>query len=115
MAIICDIDNTLLRNGIQPIQKTIDVINRQGQVYLITGRSEADRAKTVLALRAAKIRYITLMMNSIGPTAQEQLRSKRINASRLMGTKSITMAIDDDNMAQTMYRSLGIKSVMGPG
>jgi predicted Fe-Mo cluster-binding NifX family protein len=113
MAIICDIDNTLLRSGIYPMPKTINAIKGQ-QVFLITGRLESERAKTVQTLKKYGIQYSALLMNNVGPDMASQLRSKRVNAHTAMGRASISLAIDDDQHAQTLYKQLGIPNVTGP-
>jgi len=44
--IICDIDNTLLRNGTQPIQKTIDYIKSlKTRIIIVTGRGVTKEQK----------------------------------------------------------------------
>jgi hydroxymethylpyrimidine pyrophosphatase-like HAD family hydrolase len=66
-AIIVDIDDTLLRNGTQPMRSTIDWVNRQSlkyDIYLVTGRNNSMRDDTVRALSRAGVKYNRLIMNT---------------------------------------------------
>jgi hydroxymethylpyrimidine pyrophosphatase-like HAD family hydrolase len=64
MATICDIDDTLLKNGNKPMQNVIDYVNAlPGAVILVTGRNNTDRAKTIKALKSAGVKYSKLIMN----------------------------------------------------
>ena len=115
MGMIVDIDGTILFQGVKPMVKTIRNINLENNVFLITGRPESDRAKTIVALKAARISYRALLMNNTGSDAPAmQIRSKRMNAMRVMAHNPITKAIDDNPAAREMYKSLGIANVTAP-
>ena len=44
MATIVDIDDTLLRNGSQPIKRVIDYVNAlPGKIIIVTGRNKSER------------------------------------------------------------------------
>lgn len=112
MGVIVDIDGTLLIRGVMPIAKTISAVNLNKDVYLVTGRPESERAKTVLALKTARVSYKALLMNNTGSNVPAmQIRSKRANAIRIMARNTITQAIDDNPAAREMYKSLGIANV----
>ena len=107
MAIIVDIDDTLLRNGIYPIQRTIDYIKTlPGSKIIVTGRPESQRAETVRALRNAGVRYSRLIMNPY--STRESNKHKAEVARRLKG---ITLAIDNDEGARAAYSRAGIKTM----
>jgi len=105
--IICDIDNTLLRNGTQPIQKTIDYINSlKTRVIIVTGRERSQRSETVDALKAAGVKYNSLLMNPY--SYKESNRWKSEIAEKL---KEATLAIDDNAGARSAYSKAGIKAI----
>lgn len=106
MATIVDIDDTLLRNGTQPIQRTIDYIKTlQGPIYIVTGRSPKQKAETVRALRAAGVRYSRLYMNP-GPLSDNEFKYQ--TAKRLRG---VTLAIENNPEARAGYRRAGLKTL----
>ena len=107
MATIVDIDDTLLRNGTQPIRRTIDYINSlPGAIYIVTGRPASTRERTVQALRAAGVRYSRLIMNPY--STSESNKHKAEVARRLKG--SVSLAIDNDAGARAAYSKEGIKT-----
>jgi hypothetical protein len=104
MSIIVDIDDTLLRNGVYPIRRTIDYINSlPGSKIIVTGRPESTRKKTVEALNNAGIRYSRLIMNPYG--TKDSNKHKAEVAARLKG---VTLAIDNDSGARAAYSKAGI-------
>lgn len=105
MATIVDIDDTLLRNGTQPIQRVIDYVNAlPGSIIIVTGRPNSTRSETVRALRAAGVKYSRLIMNPY--STRESNKHKAEVARRL---KSIaTLAIDNDAGARAAYSNEGI-------
>lgn len=105
MAIICDIDGTLLNKGVQPITKVVDYINKQKDVYLVTARPEAERARTVAALRSAGIKYSQLLMK---PKGQDDIPSKMLHVRHI---PSVTLAIDNDPATRAAYQKLGIATM----
>ena len=108
VAIICDIDDTLLRNGDQPIQHTIDYFNSlPGPRILVTGRNAKTRAETVRQLRAAGIRFTTLYMN---PTGGNDAQFKYETAMRLKKQYKIEVAIDNNPNMRAAYRRAGVKT-----
>jgi hypothetical protein len=107
MAIIVDIDNTIVRNGDNPIQKNIDYINSLGErKIIITGRPESDRTDTVSMLKSIGFSYSRLIMNP-GSTADSNTHKKE-SASKLT---DIVLAIDDNPGARRAYNSIGIKTM----
>ena len=107
MATIVDIDDTLLRNGTQPIRRVIDYVNAlPGKIIIVTGRPASTRAKTVAALHAAGVRYSRLIMNPYG--THDSNKHKGEVARRLKG--SVNLAIDNDAGARAAYSKEGIKT-----
>jgi len=109
--IICDIDDTLLRNGTQPIQHTIDWINERAKNYsivLVTGRPESQRKATIKALQAAHIKYNRLIMNP-GSTADTAAYKKEVG-KRLKASGRVAVAIDNNEKMRNAYASVGIKT-----
>jgi hypothetical protein len=104
MSIIVDIDDTLLRDWVYPIRRTIDYIESlPGSKIIVTGRPESTRQKTVEALRNAGIKYSRLIMNPY--STRESNKHKGEVAQRLRG---VTLAIDDNPNARAAYEKAGI-------
>ena len=107
MATIVDIDDTLLRNGTQPIRRTIDYVNSlPGAIYIVTGRPSSTRVETIRALRSAGVKYSRLIMNPY--STRESNKQKAEVAERLKG--SVSLAIDNDAGARAAYSRAGIKT-----
>lgn len=114
--VIVDIDNTLLKYGNVPIQKTVDKVNelaKKNKIVIVSGRLESDRKDTVGALKNAGVKYSRIILNKIGSSTPDQLESKRQAAESLKKDDNVILAIDDDPRARKIYKELGIKSV-GP-
>jgi hypothetical protein len=111
--LIVDIDDTLLQNGVQPIQKVIDYVNNDYPEYLVvivTGRLETDREATVAALLDAGVQYDRLIMKQ--DEALDNAEYKKSVAEELIADgKTIDKAIDNDSAARDAYTQLGIKVV----
>ena len=106
MATIVDIDDTLLRNGTQPIQRTINYLKTlQGPIYIVSGRNPKRKAETVRALRSAGVKYTSLYMNP-GPLSDNEFKYQ--TAKRLKG---VTLAIDNDLEARAGYSRAGLKTL----
>jgi hypothetical protein len=115
MAVIFDLDGTLIKKGVQPNPKMIALCNNTPDAYIITGRPEKDRAVTVQLLRKYGIRYKKLLMNTMTNDAMGQIQSKRMNAQHVMQQAgNVTMAVDDDPAARILYQKIGISNVTGP-
>ena len=108
MATICYIDDTLLRNGSQPIQRVIDYVNAlPGALILVTGRNVSDRSDTVKALRSAGVKYNRLIMN---PGSSSETADFKYNVGlKLKG--SVNLAIDNNATMRKAYEKAGIKTM----
>jgi hydroxymethylpyrimidine pyrophosphatase-like HAD family hydrolase len=105
--IICDIDDTLLRNGTQPIQKTIDYVNSLNtKVIIVTGRERSQRAETLKALADAGVKHGSVLMN---PYSYKQ--SNKWKAECAEKLHDATLAIDDNAGARSAYKKAGIKAI----
>jgi len=107
MATIVDIDDTLLRNGDQPIQRVIDYVNSlPGKIIIVTGRNVSQRRETVAALRRAGVKYSRLIMNP-GSSA-DTAKYKYEVGMRLRN--QVDLAIDNNATMRDAYRRAGIKT-----
>ena len=107
MATIVDIDDTLLRNGSQPIQRVIDYVNAlPGPKYIVTGRPESTRAETVRELKSAGVRYSRLYMNPYS-TSNSNKHKEEI-AIKLKG--KVSLAIENNPEQRAIYSKHGIKT-----
>ena len=105
MATICDIDDTLLRNGTQPIQRVIDYVNSlPGSLIIVTGRNESQRSVTVKALRAAGVKYSRLIMN---PGSSSDTAKYKYEVG-LKHKGSVNLAIDNNPTMRAAYAKAGI-------
>lgn len=106
--IIVDIDDTLLRNGSQPIKSTIDWVNSHSSynVVIVTGRPDSTRSKTAEALRNAGVKYDSLHMN---PYSTHE--SNKWKAEMARKYHNAILAIDNDEGARAAYRKEGIKAI----
>jgi len=108
MAIICDIDDTILRNGVHPIEKTIEYLKTlDGPIYIVTGRPESDRGDTVRALHAAGVKYSRLIMNPYSEANTAKFKGEV--AQRLKG--KVSLAIDNNTTMRHEYEKAGIKTL----
>jgi len=108
MATICDIDDTLLRNGTQPIKKVIDYVNAlPGALILVTGRNVSERKSTIKALKDAGVKYNRLIMNPGSSSETEDFKYKV--GVRLRG--SVNLAIDNNATMRKAYEKAGIKTM----
>jgi len=107
MATIVDIDDTLLRNGTQPIRRTIEYIKTlKGPIYIVTGRSPKQRSETVRALRAAGVRYSALYMNP-GPMSDNEYKGQM---GKKLKARGATLAIENNPDARAAYSRAGLKT-----
>ena len=105
MSTIVDIDDTLLKNGTQPIQRVIDYVNAlPGSLIIVTGRNKSQRKETVVALRKAGVKYSRLIMNpgSSADTAQYKYEvGKKLRSQ-------VNLAIDNNATMRAAYAKAGI-------
>jgi hypothetical protein len=108
MSTIVDIDDTLLRNGNQPIQRVIDYVNvLPGSLIIVTGRNKSQRAETVKALRSAGVKYSRLIMNP-GSSAETADYKYKVGIKL---HNSVNLAIDNNPTMRAAYAKAGIKTM----
>lgn len=108
--IIVDIDGTLL-TGNNGIDKTVAWVNEKSKsytIYLVTGRPEAERAKTTRALKSNGVKYNRLYMNDKYKDHEYTMEHKRNKATELLKNDNIVLAVDNDPDARAVYSKLGI-------
>lgn len=109
--LIVDIDGTLLRNGVEPIDRTIAYVNDHYPDYriaIVTGRPVSRRAETIRALRAARVLYDALYMR---PETEDTIAHKARTAAELLRSGEVEKAIENDPDARAAYAELGIEAV----
>jgi HK97 family phage prohead protease len=105
--LICDIDDTIMHNG-QLIPDVVHFVESQEMgIMLVTGRLEADRAKTVQQLQDLGMDYDDLFMNDLGSSARS-VEFKKAMAEKLLAAYDVHLAVDNDAGARQAYDSLGI-------
>ena len=105
MATIVDIDDTLLRNGTQPIRRVIDYVNAlPGSLIIVTGRNVSQRKETVAALRAAGVKYSRLIMNP-GSSADTAKYKYEVGVKL---RSQVNLAIDNSPKMRAAYSRAGI-------
>ena len=112
VAVITDIDDTIIRNGTRPIRDVIDHINSlPGDLFVITGREERQRGTTVTTLNNAGLRAFQLFMR---PDANVDTISFKIGeAERIAQTYRITHVFENDADTRDAYAELGL-TVLNP-
>ena len=107
VAVITDIDDTIIRSGTRPIRDVIDAINGlPGDLFVITGREERQRATTITTLRNAGLRPFQLLMR---PDSDVDTISFKIGeAERIAETYRITHVFENDSDTRDAYEQLGL-------
>lgn len=108
--LICDIDDTIIHNGMLITEVASWVGQQEVGIELVTGRLEATRAETVAQLAKLGMDYDHLYMNDLGSTAKA-VEFKKKTAQELLKTYDVVLAIDNDGGAREAYASLGIPVV----
>ena len=107
--IITDIDDTVLRAGQYPIQKTIDYINSlKTKVIVVTGRERSQRKETEAILKKIGLHYNSLLMN---PYSYKLSNKWKAEVAKAINTAAIVLAIDDNAGARKAYETQGIKAI----
>ena len=105
MSTIVDIDDTLLRNGNQPIQRVIDYVNAlPGSLIIVTGRNKSQRKETVAALRRAGVKYSRLIMN---PGSSADTAKYKYEVGKKLRSQ-VSLAIDNNATMRAAYAKAGI-------
>lgn len=112
VAVITDIDDTIVRNGTRPVSDVVEHINSlPGDLFVITGREERQRETTVTTLSNAGLRAFELLMR---PDASvDQISFKVGEAERIAQTYRITHVFENDADTRDAYSALGL-TVLNP-
>jgi uncharacterized protein len=105
--LICDIDDTIIHNGMLIVDVADWVQKEDVGIYLVTGRLEKQRDETVAELGRLGMDYDRLLMNDLGSTAKA-VEFKKQTAEKLLSEYDVVLAIDNDGGAREAYASLGI-------
>jgi HK97 family phage prohead protease len=110
LAVIVDIDGTLIENG-RLIEKTYAYIDdmEDTQIFIVTGRNVSQRDSTVEQLDALGVDYDRLFMNP-GSTADTP-EFKKATAEALLKEFNVIIAIDNNRDNRSVYRELGITAL----
>jgi len=107
--IVSDVDDTILRNGREPIDKTIAFLNNSDvPVVIVTGRTEDERDETAAQLEAAGVEYAMLMTNN---TDAGTLDYKRSTMRSLLDQFDVVLAVENDADVRAAYTDLGVEAV----
>lgn len=100
--VITDIDDTIVRAGVNPIRETIDEINGYGvDVYVLTGRDPGQRPATERLLADIGLRYEELYM--VGSQA-----AKREAINEIAAEHEVIAAYENDPTVRGFYETAGI-------
>jgi HK97 family phage prohead protease len=110
LAVIVDIDGTLIQNG-RLIEKTYAYIDdmEDTQIFIVTGRNDSTRNATAAELDSLGIDYDRLFMNP-GSTADTP-QFKKATAETLLKEFNVILAIDNNPANRAVYRELGITAL----
>ena len=109
-AVIADIDDTIVRNGTEPIREVIDRINSlPGDLFVLTGRAERQRASTTTTLNNAGLRSFQLLMAPDDDA--NAVAFKMAETLRIMETHYVTHVFENDAATRDAYAELGLTVV----
>ena len=104
--IVSDVDDTILRNGTDPIDTTIAFLEEMPiPLVIITGRTEAERDETATALDRVGVEYAMLFTNN---TDADTLAYKRDTMRSLLDSYDVILAIENDADVRAAYEELGV-------
>lgn len=107
MIVVSDIDDTLIVDGQRDERVWSFVDEVEGELYLVTGRPESQRADTVAQLEALDIDYDALVMNDGSPAGSTEFKKGAVE--KLLETFNVVLAIDNNADARQAYADLGVK------
>ena len=107
MIVVCDIDDTLIVDGQRDERVWSFVDELEGELYLVTGRPDSDRADTVAQLEALDIDYDALIMNDGSPAGSTEFKVAAVE--KLLETFNVVLAIENNPDTRKAYADLGVK------
>jgi uncharacterized protein len=111
LAVIVDIDGTLIDNNGDLIERTYNYLDDMDdtQIFIVTGRNESDRESTIAQLDSLSIDYDRLFMNDGAPANSPNF--KKATAEMLLKEYNVIIAIDNNAATRSSYRDLGITAL----
>ena len=107
--IASEVDDTILRNGSDPIDKTIAFLAEMPvPIVIITDRTEDQRDETATQLERAGVDYAMLFTNN---TDADTLAYKRDTMRALLDSYDVILAIENDADVRAAYEALGVPAV----
>lgn len=109
-AIILDIDNTLIRDGV--FQKSVydyALTFENTVIFIVTARPETQREATEQELDGFGIDYAELFMKPQADTDSTEYKTQ--TASQLLQMHNVMVAIDDSTPIRNAYAGLGILAI----
>ena len=111
LAVIVDIDGTLITNDGQLIEKTYNYLDdmEDTEIFIVTARVIADRDSTVAELDSLGIDYDRLFMKE--NSSVDSVEFKKSTAAKLLEEYNIIIAIDNNPDNRAAFRDLGITAL----
>ena len=112
--VILDIDDTVLRYGRTPINRTIEFLNSlpsDVSIHIVTGRYQSQAAETRRQLRLAKVPYDSITFRTPGDGERSATPYKAKTAKMILEQSKVLFAIENDANTRMAYRRLGIKAL----
>jgi HK97 family phage prohead protease len=111
LAVIVDIDGTLISNGGQLIEKTYNYLDDMSdtEIFIVTARVMADRNSTVAELDSLGIDYDRLFMKE--NSSVDSVEFKKATAAKLLEEYNVILAIDNNSDNRAAFRDLGITAL----
>jgi HK97 family phage prohead protease len=111
-AVITDIDGTIFYNGVNTtLIEYLDSFENT-DVFVVTGRFEADREETAAALAETGLKFDRMFMRPDDSVTSNEF--KAATAATLLKTYNVMVAVDNDAGARAGYREQGI-TALSPG
>lgn len=105
MAVICDLNDTILDSSLKPITKTVKYLQSLREpIYIVSGADPKDRDMLTAILRRNEVPFTRLLLNPSGSDNDFKYRT----AMRL---KPIRLAIDNNEKARARYKEAGLKTI----
>jgi HK97 family phage prohead protease len=111
LAVIVDIDGTLISNDGQLIEKTYNYLDDMDdtEIFIVTARVVADRDSTIAELDSLSIDYDRLIMKD--NSSVDSVQFKKATAEMLLKEYNVILAIDNNPDNRAAFRDLGITAL----
>lgn len=111
LAVIVDIDGTLITNDGMLIEKTYNYLDDMSdtEIFIVTARVQSDRDATIAELDSLSIDYDRLFMKE--NSAVNSIEFKKATAEMLLKEYNVILAIDNNADNREAFRELGITAL----